>query len=58
MNFMYLARFSTSSAMKLVVEDDVVDDETSYGRTNMTSLFSTVPLSSLFPRSYIVLGFP
>ena len=30
MNFIYLARFSTLSVMKLVVEDDVVVNETSY----------------------------
>ena len=45
MNFMYLVRLSTSSVMKLVVEDDVVE-ETLYGQTSMTSSFSIVPLSS------------
>ena len=47
MNFMYLMRFSTSSDMKLVVADDVVDDDaTSYSHTSIISLFSIVPFSS------------
>ena len=47
MNFMCLKRFSTSSIMKLVLDDDVVMD-TLYGLTSITSSSSTTPFSSLF----------
>ena len=54
MNFMYLVRFSTSLVMKLVAEDDVVVDDTSYGQTNITSSFSIVPLSPLCSSSIYI----
>ena len=46
-NFICLKRFSTSSVMKLVLDDDVVVD-TLYGLTSITSSSSTTPFSSLF----------
>ena len=51
MNFMYLVRFSTSSVIKLVSDNDDVVEDTLYGLTSMTSLFSTTPFSSFFSSS-------
>ena len=47
MNFIHLKRFSTSSVMKLVLDDDIIVD-ISYGLTSITSSSSTTPFSSLF----------
>ena len=48
MNFMYLMRFSTSSIMKLVFDDEDVIIETLYGLISITSLSSTFSFSSFF----------
>ena len=45
-NFMYLLRFSISSVIKLVFDDDDIVDDTSYRQTNITSSFTTVLFSS------------
>ena len=39
------------SVIKLVLDDDDVVEDTSYGLTSMTSLLSTPPFSSFFSSS-------
>ena len=50
-NFIYLRRFSTSSIIKLVLDDDDVIMDALYGLTSITSSSSITPFSSLFPSS-------
>ena len=51
MNFIYLRRFSTSSIIKLVLDDDVVENIL-YSLTSMTSLSSTCPISTFSSSLY------
>ena len=51
MNFIYLRKFSTLSVIKLVFDNDIIED-TSYGLTSMTSSFSTLLVFSFSSSLY------